>query len=95
MAASVKVEVFQKGIERELKRAEELTGTLATRDQLHAAELAAKAKELVNCKAARSLELEQRKRLEVDCSEMRSQLSTVEEQLISAEARLFETEAKK
>ncbi|OAE18852.1 hypothetical protein AXG93_1647s1010 [Marchantia polymorpha subsp. ruderalis] len=42
----------------------------------------------------RSLELEQRERLDADCKEMRSQLSAIEEQLILAEARLMETKAK-
>ncbi|OAE29765.1 hypothetical protein AXG93_810s1060 [Marchantia polymorpha subsp. ruderalis] len=48
-----KVKVFQKVFEKELKRAEELTTTLSTRDQLHGAELALKVKELQDCKAAR------------------------------------------
>lgn len=42
------------------KCVEELTADLAKCDHLHAAELAAKAKELAKCKAAMSLKLEQR-----------------------------------
>ncbi|OAE26731.1 hypothetical protein AXG93_2643s1010 [Marchantia polymorpha subsp. ruderalis] len=86
-----KVEVLRRGIERELERAEYLTATLATRDQLHAAKLAAKAKELADSEAARYSELEQRKRLEADCNELRSRLSAVEEQLIIAQEQLLET----
>ncbi|OAE21275.1 hypothetical protein AXG93_868s1120 [Marchantia polymorpha subsp. ruderalis] len=44
--------VFRRGIERELKRLEELSATLAKRDQLHATKLAAKAKELADCEIA-------------------------------------------
>ncbi|OAE30862.1 hypothetical protein AXG93_2615s1170 [Marchantia polymorpha subsp. ruderalis] len=61
---------------------------------LHVAELYAKSKELADWEAARSSELEKRERLDANCNEMRSQLSVVEEQLIAAEARLLETEAK-
>lgn len=67
-----KVEVFQKGFERELKHAEELTATLATRDQLQAAELTLKAKELQDCEVVWSSELECREKLNADCSELRS-----------------------
>lgn len=88
-----KVKVFRKGFGRKLKRAKKLTATLAKRDQLHAVELALKAKELEDCEAAMSLELERRKRLDADCSELWSQLSTVDEQLITARANLLETEA--
>ncbi|OAE22615.1 hypothetical protein AXG93_2272s1010 [Marchantia polymorpha subsp. ruderalis] len=58
------------------------------------AELAAKAKELANCKATRSSKLEQREKLDANCNELRSQLLAVEEQLIAAEAKLLELEAK-
>ncbi|OAE35514.1 hypothetical protein AXG93_2987s1010 [Marchantia polymorpha subsp. ruderalis] len=67
---------------------------LAKRDQTHVAYLVAKAKELVECKAARSLKLEQLEKLEADCNEMRSQRSAVEKQLIAAEAKLLEVEEK-
>lgn len=77
-----------------MKLAEELTATLAARDQSHVVELAAKAKELADCEAARFLELEQREKLDADCNEMRSQLSVVDEQSITAEAKLLEVDAK-
>lgn len=54
------------------RRVDELITDMATRNQLHAVELAAKAKKLADCEAARSLELEQRKRLDADCNKMQS-----------------------
>lgn len=51
-----KLKFSQKRFAREFKRAEELTTTLATRDQSHGAKLALKAKELQDSKAARSTE---------------------------------------
>ncbi|OAE27204.1 hypothetical protein AXG93_4311s1030 [Marchantia polymorpha subsp. ruderalis] len=86
-----KIEVFQKGFKEELKRAEELTATLTKPDQLHAVELTLKALALGDCKAAKSLELERGKRLDADCSTLRSQLSMVEEQLSTVKAKLLET----
>lgn len=73
-----KLELSQRGFERELKRVEELTATLAARDQSHVVELAAKAKELADCETVRSSELEQNKKLDANCNEMQSQLSAVE-----------------
>lgn len=67
----------------------ELTADLAKRDRTHAAELIAKAKELAECEAARSSELE---KLEADCNEMRSQLSATHGQLNEVEAKLLEVE---
>ncbi|OAE33587.1 hypothetical protein AXG93_978s1010 [Marchantia polymorpha subsp. ruderalis] len=67
---------------------------LAKRDKLHVAELAATTKELAECKAAWSLELEQMEKLEVDRNEMRSQRLAVEEQLIATKAKLLEVEEK-
>ncbi|OAE32311.1 hypothetical protein AXG93_2190s1310 [Marchantia polymorpha subsp. ruderalis] len=52
-----KLKFSQKRFAREFKRAEELTTTLATRDQSHGAKLALKAKELQDSKAARSTDL--------------------------------------
>ncbi|OAE18230.1 hypothetical protein AXG93_3012s1000 [Marchantia polymorpha subsp. ruderalis] len=46
---------------------DEMTADLAKQDHLHAVDLAAKAKELVDCEAARSLELEQREKLDANC----------------------------
>ncbi|OAE21909.1 hypothetical protein AXG93_3988s1150 [Marchantia polymorpha subsp. ruderalis] len=88
-----KLELSQKVFARKFKRTEELTATLKARDQSHAVDLALKAKELQDCKAVRTSELERRKELDADCSKLRSQLSTVEEQLIVAQAKLVETEA--
>lgn len=42
----------------ESRRVDELTADLAKKDQTHATKLAAKAKELAECEAARSSELE-------------------------------------
>lgn len=67
--------------------------TLAARNQSHAIELALKAKELTDCKAVQTSELELRKKLDANCSRLRFQLSAVEEQLIAARAKLMETEA--
>ncbi|OAE32887.1 hypothetical protein AXG93_3052s1170 [Marchantia polymorpha subsp. ruderalis] len=56
----------------ESRRVEELTADPAKRDQAHAAELAAKTKELAEFEATRSSELKHLKKLEVSCNEMRS-----------------------
>ncbi|OAE32309.1 hypothetical protein AXG93_2190s1290 [Marchantia polymorpha subsp. ruderalis] len=89
-----RLEASRVAFNKESHHVDELIADLAKRDHLYGVELAANAKELADCEAARFLELEQRKRLEADCNEMRSQLSAVEEQLILAEARLLKTEAK-
>lgn len=47
--------------------------------KVHAVELKAKMKDLKDCEAVRSLELEQRERLDVDCNKLQSQLLVVEE----------------
>lgn len=65
-----KVEVFRMGFERHLKRAEELTATLTTCDQLRATELVLKTKEFEDCEAARSSKLERREILDADCSKL-------------------------
>ncbi|OAE32090.1 hypothetical protein AXG93_2278s1710 [Marchantia polymorpha subsp. ruderalis] len=44
------------------------------------------------CEAVKSSKLESRERLDADCSELQSQVSAVEEQLIIAKAKLLETE---
>ncbi|OAE21822.1 hypothetical protein AXG93_1855s1030 [Marchantia polymorpha subsp. ruderalis] len=88
-----KLELSWKEFEREFKRAEELTTTLAAQHQWDAAELTLKAKELTDCKAVRTSELEQGKELEAYCSRLRFQLSAVEELLVAAQAKLVETEA--
>lgn len=63
----------------ESRRVDELIADLAKRDHLHTTALAAKTKELANCEAARTSELEEREKLDAYCNEMRSQLSTVKE----------------
>ncbi|OAE28897.1 hypothetical protein AXG93_2255s1300 [Marchantia polymorpha subsp. ruderalis] len=73
------LKLSQKEFARKLKRAEELTATLAMRDQSHVAKLALKTKELQDCKAARSLKLEHREKLDADCSKLQSQLLAIEE----------------
>ncbi|OAE19013.1 hypothetical protein AXG93_2839s1080 [Marchantia polymorpha subsp. ruderalis] len=55
-----KLELSRKEFERELKRVKKLTATLAARDQSHSTKLALKAKELLDCKVARTSELERR-----------------------------------
>lgn len=55
-----KLELSRKEFERELKRVKKLTATLAARDQSHTTKLALKAKELLDCKVARTSELERR-----------------------------------
>ncbi|OAE28896.1 hypothetical protein AXG93_2255s1290 [Marchantia polymorpha subsp. ruderalis] len=72
-----KLKLSQKEFARELKRAEKLTATLKAKDQSHAAELALKAKELQDCEAFLTSELERRKELDVDCSKLCSQFSAV------------------
>ncbi|OAE34552.1 hypothetical protein AXG93_1247s1250 [Marchantia polymorpha subsp. ruderalis] len=62
---------------REFKRTEELTAILAARNQSHAAELARRAKELADCEAVQTLELERGKKLDADCSRLQSHLSAV------------------
>ncbi|OAE18951.1 hypothetical protein AXG93_1976s1580 [Marchantia polymorpha subsp. ruderalis] len=74
----------------ELCRVDKLAANLAKRDHAHASELAAKAKELEECEATRSLELELLKRLEANCND---EIAT-EEQLGEVEAKLLEVEEK-
>ncbi|OAE35310.1 hypothetical protein AXG93_392s1590 [Marchantia polymorpha subsp. ruderalis] len=70
------------------RQVDELTTSLAKRDQVHAAELAANAK--AECEAAWSSELEQLEELEANCNDMRSQRSAAEKQLGEVEADLLE-----
>lgn len=67
--------------------------TLAARDQSYDVQLALKAKELQDCKAARSLELERWEELDANYSKMRSQLLAVEELLVAAQAKLLNMKA--
>lgn len=87
-----KLKLSHMGFESEFKRAEELTATLKTKDQSHVAELALKAKELQDCEANRTSELERSKKLDTDCSKLLSQLSEIGKQLVAAQAKLVETE---
>lgn len=58
---------------------ENLPAILMTGDQSHVGKVARWAKELANCKAAQTSEIEREKELDADCSRLRSQLSAVEE----------------
>lgn len=87
-----KLELSHKEFARKLKRAEEQTATLKAKDQWHAAELALKAKELQDCEAIRTSELERRKDLDANCSKLFSQLSAVEQQLVATQEKLLEME---
>ncbi|OAE28895.1 hypothetical protein AXG93_2255s1280 [Marchantia polymorpha subsp. ruderalis] len=73
-----KLELFQKEFARKFKRVEELMASQAAQDQLHATKLALKTKELIDCEVVRTLELELRKKLDADCSRLRSELSADE-----------------
>ncbi|OAE34597.1 hypothetical protein AXG93_167s1080 [Marchantia polymorpha subsp. ruderalis] len=87
-----RLEAFRVAFNDESRPVDELTADLMKRDQTHAAELAAKAKELAECEVARSLELEQMEKLKADCNEMRSLRSAAEEQLVVVEAKLLEVD---
>ncbi|OAE36019.1 hypothetical protein AXG93_838s1050 [Marchantia polymorpha subsp. ruderalis] len=88
-----RLEASRMAFNKDSRRVDELTADLAKRDQSHAAELAAKAKELAECEAVRSSELDKREKLEANCNEMQ-QRSAVEKQLIVIEAKLLEVEEK-
>lgn len=57
----------------ESRRVDELTTNMAKKDQIHAEELGAEAKELADYEVARTSELEELEKLEADCNEMQSQ----------------------
>lgn len=61
---------------------------------MHAAELAAKAKAMAECEAARSSELKRLESLEANCNEMRSYRLAIKEQLDEMELKLSEMEEK-
>ncbi|OAE28699.1 hypothetical protein AXG93_2091s1060 [Marchantia polymorpha subsp. ruderalis] len=70
MAKYAELAIADSYVELIRSRTRAKVATSAERDYLHATELAAKAKELLDCEAARSLELEQRERLDADCNKM-------------------------
>lgn len=87
-----KLELFWAEFESKSRCAEELTATLAARDQSHVAKLAHWTQKLADCKAVQNSELKRGKELDVNCNRLRSQLLVVEEQLVAARAKLMETE---
>ncbi|OAE35186.1 hypothetical protein AXG93_2947s1030 [Marchantia polymorpha subsp. ruderalis] len=85
--AKASLEEKEKQLQESKAKVDELTADLVKRDQAHVAELAAKVKELPECEAARSSELELLERLNANCNEMRSQRSEIKEQLDEMETK--------
>lgn len=87
-----KLEASRVTFDEESHQVNELTADLVKKNQAHTVELAAKAKELAECEAARSSKLEQLEKLKAICNEKRSQRLAAEEQLGKVEAKLLKVE---
>lgn len=70
-----------------MRRANELTASLAEQTQKHKAELASWMKRLIECETIKSSQIECRVKFDADCVRLRDQLKTVKEQLAMSRTR--------